>query len=251
VTVTAVSQANGNVTASDTGTATVLPLGVQIEIVSGPSGVNPGQTAVWQVEVTNSGQTADSYDLSAAGIVALNGTFTPASVALSAGQSQVVQFSSSIESPPASYPFAVVARSTSDARVVAEDTAVVAVNGIEAVTVQWNPIAQTVTDTLTATFQIAISNTGSLATQYNLTLDLGAASGSLPIAAMVLPAQTGFVQEVTVVVPQVGVYELALTAVSPAGTTDEAMAVLTAVASTTPPPDGLTIYLPFISKNSN
>jgi hypothetical protein len=68
---------------------------------------------------------------------------------------------------------------------------------------------------------------------------------------MVLPAQTGFVQEVTVVVPQGGVYELGLTAVSPAGTTDEAMATLTVISSTPPPPDNLTIYLPFISKNSN
>ena len=108
----------------------------------------------------------------------------------------------------------------------------------------------TLQDTLTATFQIAISNTGSLATQYNLTLALGAASGSLPVTAMVLPAQAGLVQEVTVVVPQVGVYELAVTAVSPTGTTGEAMAMLTAVV-TTPPPDGLTLYLPFISKNSN
>ena len=249
VTVTAVSQTNSNITASDTVIATVLNQGVQIEIVSGPTTVNSGETAVWQVEVTNSGLSADTFDLLAVGIVSLNGTFTPESVSLGAGQSQTVQFSSSIESPPASYPWGVVAQSSSNPSVQAEDTAVVTVNGSEGVVVTWQPIAQTVTDTLTATFQLVVSNTGNVATLYDLELDLGAANGTVAFDTMSLPAETGFAQLVMIVVPQPGVYVLEATAVSANNTSDSAAATLTVVVDNEPPPNPR-IYLPFVRRDN-
>ena len=229
VTVTATSQANSNITASDTGTATVLNQGVQVEIVSGPTVVNSGETAVWQVEVTNSGLTADSFNLSAAGIVSLNGTFTPTSVSLAAGQSQTVQSSSSIESPPQSYPWAVVAQSISNPLVQAEDTAVVTVTGVEGVFVEWQPPTMTITDHVTATFNLIISNTGNLATLYTLDLDLGQLDGSLDVSEVMLPAKTKVVLPVTVVAPQAGVYDFAGTVTSANATTATAMATLTVI----------------------
>jgi len=74
VVASAVSQSSPTITANVTDTVAVLNRGVQLEIVSGPTTIDPRNSAVWQVQVTNTGQVADTFDLQAVGPLALVGT---------------------------------------------------------------------------------------------------------------------------------------------------------------------------------
>ena len=136
---------------------------------------------------------------------------------------------------------------------MAEDTAVFTMQGLEAVTVAWLPTAQTVTDTLNATFYLVISNTGTVGTQYDLELALGQlVSGTMSHETVYLPAHVGTDVVVAVMAPGEGVYDVGGTAVSPNNSSATATATLTVTSAVDPPPppEGLVVYLPIIIKNN-
>ena len=171
VTVTAVSQTalpDGPAEAEDSATVQVGTRGVQVEFISGPTSLLPSQAGAWQVRVTNRGSVADSYSLSTVGIFGGAAQFTPASVSLGAGASQVVQ----LNTGPLGFPLpgnallAASARSNGNSAIVGEDTTTVAFGGQEAVEVGWLPVSQTISQTLEATYMLLITNTGNIETVY-------------------------------------------------------------------------------------
>jgi hypothetical protein len=120
------------------------------------------------VRVTNRGSVADSYNLRALGVFSGAAQFTPASVSLGAGASQVVQLSAG--PLPFALPGATLlgatARSTGDSAIAGEDTTTVTFGGEEAVEVGWQPVSQTISQTLQATYMLLITNTGNVETTY-------------------------------------------------------------------------------------
>jgi uncharacterized membrane protein len=171
VTVSALSQANlpgSPAQAGSSATVQVGTRGVQVEFISGPSSLLPSQAGAWQVRVTNRGSVPDSYNLSALGIFSGAAQFTPSTVSLGAGASQVVQLATG----PLGFPLpgnvllTVSARSAGDSAIVGEDTTTVSFGGQEAVEVGWLPVSQTISQTLQATYMLLITNTGNIETTY-------------------------------------------------------------------------------------
>ena len=244
--VEATSMVDSIVTSEAEGIATVLNKGVQIEIVSGPTVIGLGETAVWDIEVTNTGQVQDSYELIAAGVVAWTGEFIPMAVTLNPGESQTIELSADLSFMVAgNYPFAVAAQSTSEPAVMAEDNSTITISSEEGLVLEWLPAIQTITNTVTATFQLSISNTGNIGTLYDLNLALGQLTPVESTSRFVyLPANIEATFDVVVIAPGEGEYELVGTAVSESGFTEQATATLHVVTDTEP--DNLTLYLPFI-----
>ncbi|MCZ7666662.1 MAG: hypothetical protein M5U34_05225 [Chloroflexi bacterium] len=63
VMVTAVAQSSGATAGSVTGTVAVVAQGVHVAFTSGPASLDPRDPATWNVQVTNTGNAADSFDL--------------------------------------------------------------------------------------------------------------------------------------------------------------------------------------------
>jgi hypothetical protein len=95
------------------------------------------------------------------------------------------------------------------------------------VEVAWLPASQTVTNTLTASFMLIITNTGNILTQYQFDLDMPGLSGQLLFDDLPIPARSTAVLPLTVYAGGVGVYTLTGTAVSAQGTSDSDTAMLT------------------------
>ncbi|MEI2691379.1 MAG: transglutaminase domain-containing protein [Anaerolineae bacterium] len=171
VTVSAVSQADlPGAPAEAEGSATVQvgTRGVQVEFLFGPSSLLPSQAGVWQVRVTNRGSVADTYSLSVFGVFTGAAQLTPASLLLSPGASQTVQLAAGplpFALPGASL-LGVTARSTGNSAIVGEDTMPVTFGGQQAVQVGWQPVSQTISQTLEATYMLLITNTGNIETVY-------------------------------------------------------------------------------------
>jgi transglutaminase-like putative cysteine protease/uncharacterized membrane protein len=173
VTVSALSQMAGPgspAAAEETATVQVDTRGVQVEFLFGPATLLPSQAGVWQVRITNRGSVPDSYSLSVFGVFTGAAQLTPASLLLSPGASQTVQLNAG------PLPFAlpgvsllgVMARSTGNSAIVGEDTTTVTFGGQEAVQVGWQPVSQTISQTLEATYMLLITNTGNIETVYTL-----------------------------------------------------------------------------------
>lgn len=219
VVATAVSQSDPAVTAQVSGTVQVGNRGVQISILSGPTTVDPQGTAVWEVQVTNTGQVADVFDLHVAGLFALVSTFPADSVALSPGESQTL-FLTAVNMGtllPGVADLVVAAQSQTDGQIISQDSLVVTILGYEAVAAEITPLTQTVTDTLTATFTLIVTNTGNLHTLYQFSSVVPGASGSLDVPGLLLPAHSSARLLLTVVVPGGGTYDVTATAVSESG----------------------------------
>jgi uncharacterized membrane protein len=164
VTVTAVPQGNPVAAVTITGTVQVLNRGVQVEILSGPSSLDPRQVGIWDVRVTNTGQAADTFDLQAAGLMALAGHFATDPVTLGPGVSQTVQMTSSTPAmlPPQSYPVVVAATSQADDRIRSQDETTVTITAYEGIEAAWLPATLTVSGTLEAAFTLVVTNTGNI-----------------------------------------------------------------------------------------
>ena len=64
---TVTAQTGAMASASATGTVQVGNLGVDVVVTSGPGSLPPSGSGTWDVEITNTGQQADTYDLAAFG----------------------------------------------------------------------------------------------------------------------------------------------------------------------------------------
>ena len=188
-TVTAQSRSNPSVQGVTNGTVTVGDYGVVVSLTPESTTMAPTDTAVWSVTVTNTGSIADSYDLVAGGIAASSAQFSVNPVALAPGSAQTVQLSADELSfaLPQTYPVSVIATSTADGRLQNGDTVDVTFTGFEATEVSWLPSSQTLTDTLTATYMVLITNTGNISTIYDLSLSVPGLEGSLETTEVYIP----------------------------------------------------------------
>ncbi len=233
------------------GSVQVLNLGVTVTFLSGPAAIEPTDTAVWQVQVTNQGDSADTYDLGTAGPLAPFATFSQNTVTLNPGQSQTVQLTATgLEHLlPQVYDVVASAQSQANTAVLAQDVTSVAVNAYQAVDLLWLPVSQTVTDTLTASFTLVVTNDGNVDTTYNFTVEVPGGSAVLELPAVYLPAHAQATLRVDVGVPGGGTYLVTGTAVSADGSASaSAVATLIVIGEPPPPPppDNLVLYLPIV-----
>ncbi|MFO7538435.1 MAG: PKD domain-containing protein, partial [Chloroflexota bacterium] len=129
----------------------------------------------------------------------------------------------------------VMATSQSDERIRNADEASVTFTGYEGVEIAWLPAGQTVTDTLSASFMLVITNTGNMPTTYAFDLEMPGLSGQLLFDELPIPARSTAVMPLTVYAGGPGVYEIDGTAVSDQGTTASDTATLTIFLSNQPP----------------
>jgi uncharacterized membrane protein len=249
VEVSTAAHSNPAIRATTIGVVEVLNRGVQITVLSGPTSVDPRDTAVWQVRVSNTGQLADTFELQAAGLLAAVGTFSTDSVTLSPGQSQTVPFTADGMEwlLPGVYELVVAAQSQANSNIISQDSRTVTVTGYEAVEVAFVPLSQTISETLTATFRLLITNTGSVGTEYQLSAVAPGADSDLSLMAVQLPAHTASGVWVTVIAPGPGSYEITGTAMAAGGgarDSDTTTLVVPDDAGDPPPPDGRIYYLP-------
>lgn len=187
---TATSSSGPGVQAVISGTVEVLPLGVIVAITPAATSLSPLASGVWQVTITNTGSVAESYDLAAAGVIGLTAEFSSDTVTLNPGQSQTVQLSAG-PLPlvlPQTYPFWVTATSQTNAQISNKTEAAITFTGYEGVELAWLPASQTVTNTLSATFLMIITNTGNVATTYDLGLQLPGLASLFGASEITLPA---------------------------------------------------------------
>ncbi|MCA9976461.1 MAG: PKD domain-containing protein, partial [Anaerolineales bacterium] len=227
--VTAVSQALPLVTAATMGTAEVLNLGVQVAFTGGPAVIEPDQTAVWDVTVTNTGSSADTFDLMPFGTLASFVQMSATTVTLNPGQAQTVQLTGSgfVSLLPELYELGMLARSQTNSQVLDDAKTAVTLNARQAVLVSWQPVSRTVTNTLQATMMLVVTNTGNVLTTYELAVTLnGGTAASLPEQLVLPPGQTVWTPILLRVLAP-GAYDVVGTAVSADGTvSDSATATL-------------------------
>lgn len=234
VVVTAQSRGDAMVTAVTTATLTVSNRGVQVMLTPTAQSVDLGANAAWELTVRNTGTVVDTYDLLAAGVVAPWVHFATETVTLNPGQAQTVDVTAvGLTLLPQTYTLAVTAVSQTDAGIAAEAQAALTMNPGEGLAVDWQPAAQTVTNTLSAWFTLVLTNTGNLITAYDWSVTVspsGSAEVIATTAPLLLPPRAVVSLLVRVQVPEPGTYEVVGTAVSSSGVvSDSAAAVLTVV----------------------
>jgi uncharacterized membrane protein len=211
--------------------------------------MHPQSSQSWDVTITNTGDQADTFDLTAGGIISPAGSFSQDAVALPPGSSTVVQFTA--REPTyvlaQTYPLGVLARSQSVPEVFGDDVADVTFLSFEDVALSITPTMQTLTDTLTAYVLVAITNTGNVGTVY--TLDASAtptlAGLELEIDELYIPAHMTAQILLTAHASHDGTYTL-----TPQATSEHATATGTAqVTFGAPSPDQLWLYLPLVLRN--
>jgi uncharacterized membrane protein len=248
VRVTAVPQGSQTGAVSASGTVQVLDQGVQVEIISGPSSLDPRQQGEWQIRLTNTGQSPDTFELQAAGILALAGQFSSDSVSLEPGEAQTVQLTANNLDflLPKPYRVVVAAESQADDRIVDQAEATVSLTAYEAVQAAWHPVEQTVDGVLSASFTLVITNTGNLNTEFQITGSVTAGGKvSFGTLALEIPARGTAALPALVEVPQGGVYQVSATAQS-GQAQDSAAATLTVIFASEPPK----LYLPVIMRSN-
>jgi uncharacterized membrane protein len=241
ITATVQSTANPAVQARTTASLIVTERGVQVDIQPDHVHVDPVAGATWQVAVTNTGMQADTYHLTASGIVSATAQFAPAEVALAPGETRIVQMSMSglNFALPVAYPFAVTAVSRSDATIQNTDRADVAFTGYEALRVQFDPASQTLTDRLETSYLLLVTNTGNLETTFTLGGQRAPAGLSLDweVDQVVVPAHMTAGVLVTVRGASPGTYTITAQAASQSGSVSQTTtALLTIEGSALPTP---------------
>lgn len=210
ITVTALSSSGA---ASDSASAElqVSQRGVLVEVISGPSQLEPDASGAWQVRVTNTGDLADTYDLSAFGSFAATAQLNPSLVTLAAGQSQVIQLSAGPVpyALPQEYSLGVLAQSQAETSIYSQDVTSVTILEKQALEIAWSPAAQTVNGVLTAYYSLVITNTGNVSTIVELTGSVTPAGEvQFEFPALELPARSTAAVLVMVDVFSAGVYQV-------------------------------------------
>ncbi len=226
----AIAHSSGVLAGSDVAMVQLIDRGVQVEIISGPAMLDPRDEGVWDVQVTNTGASPDTFNLEASGTVGQAGAFSTDSVSLNPGASQIVQLRvSDLDGfAPLSYLVGAAAVSQADARIHDEAAISVILTGYEAVEVVWEPQTQTVDDSMSAQAILNVTNLGNVNTVFNLSTSIVGAASSGPLSQVTLPPGGVLQMPVTVVAQTAGSYTLNGAAQSGgAGDSDTATVIFT------------------------
>jgi uncharacterized membrane protein len=249
VTLRAHSSIDAGVFAQAGGYVEVVDRGVAVSVSPAATTMHPQSSQSWDVTITNTGTQADTFDLTAGGIISPVGSFSQDAVALAPGSSTVVQFTA--HQPTyvlaQTYPLGVLARSRSVPEVFGDDVADVTFSSFEDVAVSITPTMQTLTNTMTAHVLVAITNTGNVGTVYafDASATPALAGSELEIDELYIPPHMTAQILVTARALHEGTYALTLQA-----TSEHAAATGTAeVTFGTPSPDQHWLYLPLVIRN--
>jgi uncharacterized membrane protein len=235
--------------ASATGTVQVGSLGVDVTLVSGPTQLPPNGSGTWQFLVTNTGQSADTYDLAAFGALAVFGDLSQTSVTLSPGGSQTIDVGVDGfgHASPGQRIIGLHAQSQSQANIENEDHAVLTVSAQAGLEVEWRPAAQSLDGTAQANFTLIVTNTGNISSTIQIGINSSpSASVSLSAATIYIPPHATVFILVNVIVPGDGTYTL--TATVDGGTVQANDIATLTVSGVGPPPPGHFIYIPIVEK---
>ncbi len=248
--ITATSRSHAATQASASGQV-IIAQGVVVAITPEQVTMQRDDTHTWDVQVTNTGAEADTFDLSIRGIMALNGQLSETSVTLEAGASTTVQFTAGAiaQALPGDYTFAVHAQSQSNEEVESYDQADVTFTGFSEVVVAASPVTVTIDSPGIASYLVVITNTGNLDDTYLLTANTpdGDIPLNLEVGEVYVPTHmaVGIVLNVpTESIRQSRSYDITVRASSDAsGASDDDVAVLKVQA-------GGGIYLPLMLNHS-
>lgn len=243
------AQSGTLVSATTGGTVQVQNLGVVATFTSGPSNLPPNGSGTWNVEITNTGQLVDTYDLTPFGPLAPFAALSQDSVTLNPGATQTVQmtingFDFALERD---YPVGVHAQSQTQSNIENEDTAMLAVTALENIDIQLLPTSQSISGTGQVAFTMIVTNTGNVSITPNLSVDASPyAAVDITAGKLTIPPQASVFMVVRIDAPGNGTYTLTATA---NGITAQASDTATIVV------DGLEsavttmkIYLPLVVK---
>jgi uncharacterized membrane protein len=167
-TVTATSTTDGTVSSQASGTVAVQSQGVQVALT--PTSAVPGST--FQLTVTNTGQAADTFNLSLGGPAAMVSTLGTNQVTLQPGASQTVPVTTKPVNfaDPGTLPLTGVAVSQTNSAVQGQSTANLTIAARQNMTAQFNPTQQTLVVPGTTSFLLEVNNTGNTVDSYSATI---------------------------------------------------------------------------------
>ena len=217
VSVTATAQGAPAINDTATANTTINTLGVSVIIDGGSRDtvIDPSLPQTWMVTVTNEGSQTDTFDLSAGGVFANAGTFTPASVTLDPDESAMVQLDTDAVPflTPGTYILAVQATSQADGMVRDVATENVIVEGTRGVDVEWLVDEQQIEEPMQVTYLLVLTNTGTVSAEYTLSGDFDPLLGDILFETIIVPARQTIIVPVTVLPFQEGMFFFTVTAV--------------------------------------
>jgi hypothetical protein len=187
--VSVVSTTHGTV--SDTAGAVVKVLAIGVDAVITPASGAPA--SAFQLRVTNTGQSTETFDLSLAAPVALVATLGASSVTLGAGESQAIAINmGAIDfAVPGNLLLAALAKSRSNSEIQDMATADVTIAATHGMTAEFEPGTQTLPAPGESIFVLNVENTGNTEEEFMATI----AGTNGPVSATLigldgLPAQS-------------------------------------------------------------
>src|SRR5579875_1434759 len=167
-TVTATSTSDSSITATANGTLTVLSNGVSVSLT--PPSAAPGST--FQLKVTNTGQTTDTFNLALGGPAALVAKLATTQVTLAAGASQTVDIITGAVNFAVQGPLNLTATATSQTNPAAtsQATAALMIPATTGLTANATPSVQIVPINGTTSFLVLANNTGNSEDAYTATI---------------------------------------------------------------------------------
>jgi len=195
ITITATSTENTEVSAENSCIAHVKVLrGVSVSISPSHRSDVPGATLSYTVTVTNTGNVADSYNLTISdnAIPSWNPTVSPTFLTIAAGGSDTATLNVTIPENVVAYTednITVTATSTENAEVSAENSCIAQALAVRGVTVSVLPTYQENLPGGGLTYNVIVTNTGNIVDNYALTVsdDAGWGPTIFPISLAITP----------------------------------------------------------------
>ena len=200
--------------ASGEGTVEVGSLGVDVSLISGPAQLAPDGSGLWVFQITNTGQSADTYDLSAFGALAVFAQLSQSSLALGPGASLSINVTVDGfgHAAPGQHIIGLHAQSQTQGYIQNEDSAVLQITAQAGVDVEWLPASQSLNGSSLANFTLIVTNTGNISTTFQFSVDSSpGAAVVLSLSSMQIPPHATVFVLVSVDAPGNGVYSLTAT----------------------------------------
>lgn len=191
-TVVAASITDVSITGQSDGILTVLPLGVSVDIT--PESNGPSST--FQMQVTNTGKSVDTFDLSLAAPAALMATLEETSVVLQPGQSTLVTINvdAIAFALPGSLMLVGIARSRANALIYSSDSVELNIQAFSGLRATFEQATQQLAVPGSTTYILLVDNIGNLEDEFSATI----LSTNGPISANLEDLNGGSVQTIPI-----------------------------------------------------